>query len=76
MVFVTDWLIPLSIIVSSSIHAVAKGRSSFFFLCSIPLCKCTIVFLIHLSTDGNLGCLHHLAIVNSAAVNIGVLKFF
>ena len=29
-------------------------------------------FLIYLSTDGHLGCFHVLAVVNSAAMNIGV----
>ena len=33
-------------------------------------------FLIHSSTDGHLGCFQHLAMVNSAAMNIRVHKFF
>ena len=30
------------------------------------------IFLIHSSVDGHLGCLHALAIINSAAMNMGV----
>ena len=30
------------------------------------------IFFIHLSVNGHLGCLHVLAIVNSATMNIGV----
>ena len=33
-------------------------------------------FFIHSSTDGHLGFFHHLAIVNCAAMNIGVHRFF
>ena len=41
----TLWLISLSIMLSSSIHAVAKDRGpSFSLLCRISLCKCTTVF--------------------------------
>ena len=40
------WLISLSIMLSSSIHTVLKGISSFSLslLRRIPLCKCTIIF--------------------------------
>ena len=33
-------------------------------------------FLIHSFADGHLGCSQHLAIVNCAAMNIGVHRFF
>ena len=42
--YFADWLISLSIILSSSNHTIEKGRSSFFLLYSILLCKCTTVF--------------------------------
>ena len=72
----TTWLISLSIVLSSSIHAVAKGRSSFFLSAayySIMLMYHS--FLFHSFTAGHLGYFYHLAIVNNA-MNIGVHRFF
>ena len=42
----SHWLISLSLILSRSIHAVTKGKISFFLQpSSVPLCKCTTAFL-------------------------------
>ena len=43
------------------------------WLSNIPFC---IFFFIHYTIDGHLGCFHVLAILNSAAMNIGLLVFF
>ena len=73
----TTWLISLNIMLSGSIHAVTKGRSSFLSLCCIEFHFVMYrSFLIHSFTDGHLGCFQHLAIVNCAAMNIGVHRFF
>ena len=54
-------------IISGSIHVTANGIISFFLcLSNIPL-----IFFMHSSIDGHLGCLHVLAIVNSAALKTG-----
>ena len=62
---------------SSSIHTVMKGRSSFFLsavqysIGNVPQCFDPLIFI-----DGHLGCFQHLAIVSNVAMNIGVHRFF
>ena len=48
--------------------------SLFSLLCDVPLCDYTII--IHLTSDGCLGCSQHLAIMNCAAMNKLVLVFW
>jgi hypothetical protein len=58
---------------STSIHLPANDKISLFFVAELnSIVYSYHIFLIHSSVVGHLGCLHSLAIENSAAVNMGV----
>ena len=76
----SDWLISLSIMISKTVHTVAKGKIFFFFLWpnSNSIVWMPHSCFIHSSTDGHLVCFYILVIVSNTAVkiDIGVLMFF
>ena len=73
MILVFLRLTSLSMIISRYIHVAADGIISFFFTL---IFHCIFHIFIHSSVNGQLGCFHVLAIVNSGVRNVGLQACF
>ena len=64
-------------IMSCGMHVAVRGIILFFsWLSRIPLYICTTSSFVRSSVDGRVGCLHVLAVVNDAAMNIQIYVSF
>ena len=77
MVFVPDLLAYFTYHNALQFHpCCCTGYKLLFFCWVVFHCVNVPYFLIHSLADGQLGCFQYLAIVNCAAMNIGVHRFF
>ena len=74
--FFSLWLISLCVSNSRFIHITTTDSILFFYSKQYSIVYMYNNYFIHSSVDGHLGCVHIVAIVNSAAVNFGVHVLF